>query len=102
MLHRLQAASEETLLILVDSNPDFSDQRKVRLEARKKDGNAVLEFIACPVENNLQDRIVLIDGSIREVANEQELSMRLLRHLASSVFHQQYHDTDIITLRVDA
>ena len=102
MLHRLQAACEETLLILVDSNPDFSDQRKVRLEARKKDGNAVLEFIACPVENNLQDRIVLIDGSIREVANEQELSMRLLRHLASSVFHQQYHDTDIITLRVDA
>ncbi|MCY4228418.1 MAG: hypothetical protein OXF20_12175 [Gammaproteobacteria bacterium] len=102
MRHRLQAASEETLLILVDSSPDFSDRRKVRLEARKKDGNAMLEFIACPVESNLQDRIVLIDGPIREVANEQELSMRLLRHLASSVFHQQYHDTDIITLRVDA
>ncbi len=102
MLYRLQAASEETLLILVDSNHDFPDRRKVHLEARKKDGNAMLEFIACPVESNLQDRIVLMDGSIREVVNEQEISVRLLRHLASSVHHQQYHDTDIITLRVDA
>ncbi len=101
MLHRLQVASEETLLILIDGNDNYSGERKVRLEARKKDGNALLEFIACPVESNLQDRIVLIDGPIREVANEQELSVRLLRHLASSVFHQQYHDTDIITLRVD-
>ncbi len=102
MTHRLQAASEETLLILLDSNSGFVDRRKFRLEARKKDGNAVLEFVACPVISNLQDRMVLMDGSIREVANEQELSVRLLRHLASSVFHQQYHDTDIITLRVDA
>lgn len=102
MLHRLQAASEETLLILVDSNPGFSDQRKIRLEARKKDGHAMLEFMACPIESNLQDRIVLMDASIREVVSEQEISVRLLRHLASSVFHQQYHDTDIITLRVDA
>ena len=102
MLYRLQAACEETLLILVDSNHDFSDRRKVRLEARKKDGNAMLEFIACPVESNLQDRIVLMDGSIREVVNEQEISVRLLHHLASSVHHQQYHDTDIISLRVDA
>ena len=31
---------------------------------------------------------------------EREVSLRLLRHLASSVHHQQYHDTDIVTVRV--
>lgn len=102
MSQRLEAASEETLLILIDSKNDLSSKRKVRLEARKNEGNAVLEFIACPVESNLQDRMVLIDNHIREVVNEQEISLRLLRHLASSVYHQQYHDSDIITLRVDS
>ena len=102
MAHRLEAASEETLLILLDSHKDLPGKRKIRLEASKKDGNAVLEFIACPVESNLQDRIVLMDGPIREVDNEQEISLRLLRHLASSVYHQQYQDSDIITLRVEA
>ena len=33
---------------------------------------------------------------------EREVSLRLLRHLASSVHHQQYHDTDILTVRVAA
>ena len=33
---------------------------------------------------------------------EQEVSLRLLRHLASSVRHQQYHETDVVTVRVEA
>ena len=33
---------------------------------------------------------------------EQEISLRLLRNYASSVRHQQFHDTDIITVRVEA
>ena len=102
MAHRLEAATEETLLVLIGDDEDSTQRRKVRLEARKLEGNAVLEFIAAPVESNLQDRLVLIDGPIREVMSEQEISLRLLKHLASSVYHQQYHDTDIITLRVDA
>ena len=32
---------------------------------------------------------------------EREISLRLLRHYASSVHHQQYHDTDIVTVRVE-
>ena len=31
---------------------------------------------------------------------ENDLSLRLLRSYASSVKHQQFHDTDIITVRV--
>ena len=33
---------------------------------------------------------------------EHEVSLRLLRRLASSVRHQQYHGTDIVTVRVAA
>ena len=37
-----------------------------------------------------------------EIVQESELSLQLLRHYATSVRHQQYHGTDIITVRVDA
>ena len=38
--------------------------------------------------------------SARSSQTPHELSLRLLRHYASSVHHQQYHGTDIITVRV--
>ena len=33
---------------------------------------------------------------------EVELPLRLLRHYTSSVRRQQYHDTDVVAVRVDA
>ena len=33
---------------------------------------------------------------------EQEVSLRLLRHYASSVRHYQYHDTDVVAVRVES
>ena len=33
---------------------------------------------------------------------EREVSLRLLRHYASSVRHNHYHDTDVSTVRVEA
>ena len=54
-----------------------------------------------PGEENLEDRIALM-GEASDDAPEREVSLRLLRHLASSVHHQQYHDTDIVTIRVEA
>ena len=44
---------------------------------------------------------LLGDERAVETPEEMEVSLRLLRHFASSVHHQQYHDTDIITLQVD-
>ena len=32
---------------------------------------------------------------------ERDVSLRLLRHLASEVRHRQYRDTDFITVRVE-
>ena len=33
---------------------------------------------------------------------EQEVSLRLLQHYASSVRHYQYHDTDVVVVRVES
>ncbi len=51
-------------------------------------------------EENLEDHIALLGDQV-ETPNERELSLRLLRHFASSVRHQQYHNIDIVTVRVD-
>ena len=63
---------------------------------------AVLEFIASTDETNLEDRMALLSERAESGLMEQEVSLRLLRHYASSVRHSQYHDTDVITVRVES
>ncbi len=99
MANRLDAASEETLLTLI--RRDDGGDRRLLLVAYKEDGGAVLEFVASTGEENLQDRIALLGARIDEALVEQEVSLRLLQHFASSVRHQQYHGTDIVTIRVE-
>ncbi len=103
MADRLDAASEETVLTLLDRTEAGDDEapRRLLLVAHREDGAAVLEFVAAKGEANLQDRIALLGEAGAADAIEREVSLRLLRHLASSVRHQQYHDTDIVTVRVD-
>ena len=104
MARRLDAAAEETLLTLLERDDGEGEDgpRRLLLTAHKEDGGAVLEFIAAPGEGNLEDRIALLDERTGEVRDGTETPLRLLRHFASSVRHQQYHGTDIVTVRVDA
>ena len=105
MAQRVDAAAEEALLTLLgqdEAGDKTPGQRRLLLTAHKEGGGAVLEFIAAPGGNNLEDRIALLAERADDVSIEREVSLRLLRHLASSVHHQQYHDTDMITIRVDA
>ncbi len=100
---RLVAASEETLLTLLREDDEARERRRLLLVVHREDGGAIIELVAATGEGNLQDRIELLgDERAVETPEEVEVSLRLLRHFASSVHHQQYHDTDIITLRVDA
>ena len=62
----------------------------------------MLEFAVAPVGENIQDRLALMRNAADEPSLEQEASLRLLRSLASSVRHQQYHDVDIVTVQVKA
>ena len=102
MVNRLEAASEETLLTLIEKEEEGEgEHRQLRLVARKEGDQAVLEFVAATGEENLQDRIALLGERTAEAPAEQEVSLRLLRHVASSVLHQQYYDMDIVTVHVD-
>ena len=103
MLHRLDAATEETILTLIGEEEDHKrrERRRLLLQAHKEAGCAVLEFVAAPGEENLQNRIGLLADTPDDVPVEREISLRLLRHVASSVHHQQFHSIDIVTVRVD-
>ena len=103
MAARLDAVSEETLLTLLaqdEAAPDAAP-RRLMVVARREDGGATLEFVASRGEENLQDRIALLGEASAGDVLEREVSLRLLRHLASSVRHQQYYDTDVVTVRVE-
>ncbi len=100
MAIRLESVSEESLLTLLESSDKDTPQRLL-LNAHKEEGAAVLEFIAGGAEHNLQDRIALVGEQLEDTSTEREISIRLLRHMASSVHHQQYYDMDILTIRVD-
>ena len=108
---RLDAATEEALLTLMQSREETGGaeegsghaERKLLLTAREEDGEAVLEFrvgAAGGGELNLQDRLEWLEEETVAARVEHEISLRLLKHLASSVRHQQFHDMDILTLRV--
>ena len=105
MHERLDAIGEEALLTLVEQNDDreIAGPRRLRVSASREEGGAVLEFVvAAGEESNLEDRIALLGEHTAGTPVEHEISLRLLRHLASSVRHQQYHDTDVVTVHVKA
>ena len=103
MADRLSAVGEEALLTLTRQKEQGKrERRRLRLAVAREEGGAVLEFVVTPRGENIQDRLAMLPDASDETSIEQEVSLRLLRHLASSVRHQQYHDTDIVTVQVKA
>ena len=108
MRDRLSTVAEETLLTLtpldlsLDGDEDTEDGtgRTLIVLAASDGAVADLEFIGGGNEANLEDRIRQLQQHDTQDPVEEELSLRLLRSFAQSVRHQQYHDTDIITVRV--
>ncbi len=110
MRDRLMAVGEETLLTLApmdfnldlddDSEPDETERRLVLIASSEGDV-AELEFIGGAGDENIEDRVRQLQEHADEDVVEQELSLQLLHNYASSVRHQQYHGTDIITVKVE-
>ena len=108
MQERLGAVAEETLLTLAPldlslGNEDEEkpkDERQLVVLASSEGTTADLEFIGGGAGANLEDQIRQIQEHDSLTAVEEELSLVLLRSYAESVTHQQYHDTDIIAVRV--
>ena len=97
----LRAAGEETLELLSGSYDSANADKPPRLiiTARLEDAGMELEFVTVSDETNIEDRIAYIDEDA-ETVDESDISLRLLRHYASSVKHQKYHGVDIVTLTV--
>ncbi len=101
---RLVMVAEEALITLLDHAPETdsdSGRRHLFLTVQKEGNTVIMEVIAASGEVNIEDRMALLEGQTDEVAVEREVSLRILQHYASSVHHQQYHGTDIISITVD-
>ena len=99
--NRLRAAGEEVILSLLPAEEESEDPPKHLFFVLSGDRNAAeMELIASSTEQNLEDRLALL-GRWADEGGEAHISLKLLQHYASSVRHQQYHGTDIVTVRVD-
>ena len=105
MSERLNAACEETLLSLIQDGEDAGEERKrrqLRISAHREGDTAILEFTVAAGGDNIQDRLMAIGDDPGDSPAENEISLRLLRWLSTSVRHQRYHESDIVTVRVAA
>ena len=111
MKDRLSAVAEETLLTLApldlslsldddDDQDEEEEMRRLVVVASSEGPVAELEFIGGSDDANIEDRVRQLQQHDEAIPSEGEISLRLLRQYASSVSHQQYHGTDIITVRV--
>ena len=102
MSDRLRAVGEELLLTLArPGGEDGTPAKRHLLLVARDDGDAVeLEFAATTDDANLEDQLALLGERAAGPRVEEEVSLRLLRHYASAVRHQQFHDTDVVTVRV--
>ncbi len=100
---RLQAVAEETLLVLTQRE-DSGRQLRLRINAASSGRGAELEFITGPSDaENLEDQFALLGEPPPEIEGMLSIGdtpMRVLRHLATSVNHRQYHETEVITVQV--
>lgn len=106
-----EAAADRVCLVAEEALATLTEQKKEREGAVwgklvvvvGADGKDVeLEFMASVGDANIQDRMALLADRPAEAPAEREMSLRLLRHLASSVRHQQYTDGDVVKIRLRA
>ena len=105
--NRLHHVGEEVTLNLLEQgqNDGFSEGEDRRLTATAQaEGDFVeVEFVVFShdtAEQNIEDRLAYMESD-SGLEDEQQFSMRLLSHYASSVHHRKYYGIDIVTVRVD-
>ena len=99
--NRLHLVGEEVTLSLLEQ--DREDSRRLNATVQADGDSAEIEFVVFShdtVGQNIEDRLAFMDGD-SGLEDEQQISMRLLSHYASSVHHRKYYGMDIVTVRVD-
>ena len=105
-MNSLRAACEEVVLLLKGEDDPFADEdeasqprRRLRISARVERDLADLEFVAGSGWANIEDEIATL-GEPEHSVTGTDSSLRLLRHYASSVRHQKFRKTDVVTISV--
>lgn len=98
---RLRSAAEETLISLTESGDKRSAEQAPRLVVVTRPDVSIIEieFMAVFDEENLEDRLAYLSEET-EGLEQGEISLRLLKHHASSVQHQKYYGLDVVTVQV--
>ena len=99
--NRLHLVGEEVTLSLLEQ--DAEDSRRLSATVQADGDSAEIEFVVFSHDaagQNIEDRLAYMDGD-SGLEDEQQISMRLLSHYASSVHHRKYYGMDIVTVRVD-
>ena len=102
-----RAACEEVILSLKGEDDPFADDPELRLQPRNRlrvsarvgRELAELEFIAASTFGNMEDEIATL-GAPTASSVGAEMSLRLLRHYASTVRHQKFRNADVVTITV--
>ncbi len=104
--NRLRLVGEEVMLSLIDEEAGSgADAQKRQLVAsiRPESGSAELEIVVASddaIEGNIENHMAYL-GQEQELEDEELLSVRILRHYASSIHHRKYYGIDIVSCRVD-
>ena len=107
MASRLEDVVTETMQALFPDDAAGHRRPRLVLSVRKEGAAAVLDLVVSGAEKNLEDGFMSLgdqpgdNASAAPLRDEADGSLRRLRELASSVRHQQFHDTDILTIRVE-
>ena len=99
--NRLHLVGEEVTLSLLEQ--DAEDSRRLSATVQADGDSAEIEFVVFSHDTagqNIEDRLAYMDSD-SGLEDEQQISMRLLSHYASSVHHRKYYGMDIVTVRVD-
>ncbi len=97
---RLILVGDEMAASLMDADDDGEGRRLV-VKARGEGSSIELEFVTSGSDGNIEDEIMLLGEQPDRTMIERELSLRLLRHYASSVHHQSFTNADVLTARVE-
>ncbi len=98
---RLEAVAEETLHTLLGDEQEADAPRRLLVMCYREGSGAALEFIAAGGTENVEDRLAVLGETATQESALREVSLRLLRHMAAEVRHRQYHDVDVVMVRVE-
>ena len=102
--NRIALVGEEILASLNDMSDGDDDnelQKRLAIAAHAIGREIEVEFVVAYEGDNIEDHLAYL-GETPDIADDREISFRLIHHYASSVRHQKYHGVDIITVVVEA